>query len=300
MYRNIAFRMLFAAPLFVASQAMADVSMDFDIVTNQFSKPSMNFVFKDGKFVWDRKPVTTGFRASGDISREWEWLPTVALAPNGKGGKPLQGIMPSSRRWSHADSITFPANFLAAYQDNYAGHCAKHGGSEKKIFSGLTTSFTFIRYYHERNRPPEVGSEVGNKKIARTVTMPMTVVCGAMPKRVPGVAFKVEQVKLYTIPASPKCGKPVRLIAEFHTNKAGKVNFTLHRHDGEKQNASVDVGPAGDGFAKRWSKEYVYKSDIERSYKVSVKGQDLPAQWVAIRVNCGAKSDHGVAENLVQ
>ena len=300
MFRNTVIGVLFAAPLFAASHAMADVSMDFDIVTNQFSRPSMSFVYKDGKYVWDKKSVTTGFRASGEISREWQWLPEVTLVPNGKGGKALKGTMPSSRKWSHSDAITFPTSFLAAYQASFAGYCAKNGSSEKKTFDGLTATLTFIRYYNEKGKLQEVGSADANKQVTRTVTMPMTVACGAMPKRVPGVAFKVEQVKLYTIPASPKCGKPVRLVAEFHTNKAGKVNFTLHRHDGEKQNASVDVGAVSGGFAKRWSKEYVYKSDIERSYKVSVKGQDLPAQWVAIKVNCGAKSDHGSAEELVQ
>jgi hypothetical protein len=89
--------------------------------------------------------------------------------------------------------------------------------------------------------------------------MPMTVSCGPIPKRVPNDPLKVTELKLYTSPAKPVCGKPFRLVAEFHTNKPGKVNFTLHRHDGEKQNASVEVGAVKGGFAKRWWKEYVYK-----------------------------------------
>lgn len=290
---------VFAAGL-LASQAQAAVTMDFDIVTNQFSAPAMAFEFKDGKFVWDRQPVTTGFRASGSASREWEWFTQVALVPNGKGGKALTGTMPTARNWSHSDSITFPASFLAAYQSNFASYCSKNGGPEKKVFGGLSASFTFIRKYYAKDTVPEVGSDAGIKQINKVVSMPMTVVCGAMPKRVPASAPAVTQLKLYTSPAVPTCGRPVRLIAEFHTNKAGRVNFTLVRHDGERQNASVDVGPAGGGFAKRWSKQYVYNTDMERSYSISVKGQELPAQWVTVKVNCGARTDFDRPDALTE
>ncbi|MFN4142416.1 hypothetical protein [Aestuariivirga sp.] len=286
-----------AAGMIAAAPAHA-ASLDFDILTNQFSKPAMHFDYKDGKFVWDRKPITTGFRARGSIDRGYEWDQYVTLAPNGKGGKPLSGRMPyKDRSFTHADSITFPASFLAAYTAGFAKFCARNAGPEKKVSHDLSATFTFIRGYHPRNEPPEVGGS-GGLKVTKAVTMPMSVSCAAIPKRVPSEALKVTELKLYTSPATPRCGKPFRLVAEFHTNKPGKVNFTLHRHDGERQNASVEVGQVQGGFAKRWFKDYLYNKSIERSYKVSVKGQELPAQWVPVKVDCGAKDEQKPADAL--
>jgi hypothetical protein len=288
MLRTFASLAIAAGTCLAAMPAQA-ASLDFDIVTNQFAKPAMNFDYKDGKFVWDRKAVTTGFRASGSISRDYVWAQDVALVPNGKGGKVLNGTMPTKRDWSHSDSITFPASFLSAYTGNFAGFCAKNAQPGKKVVRDLTATFTFIRYYTKKGEVLEAESSKGAKQVTRVVTMPMTVSCAAMPSRVPSEPLKVTELKLYTLPAKPMCGKPVKLIAEFHTNKPGKVNFTLRRHDGEKQNASVEVGETQGGYAKRWSKEYLYSESIERSYTVTVKGQDLPSQWVSVKVNCGAK-----------
>ena len=285
-----AFGMIAAAPVQAAS-------LDFDIVSNPFSKPAMHFDYKDGKFVWDRKPITTSFRASGSIDRGYRWDPQVTLAPNGKGGKTITGTMPGLKgSFSHADTITFPANFLSAYTGQFASLCARKAGPGKTVFD-LSVTFTFIRGYQHRKNPPEVGGG-GGLKVAKAVTMPMTVSCAPIPKRVPNDPLKVTELKLYTSPAKPVCGKPFRLVAEFHTNKPGKVDFTLHRHDGEKQNASVDVGEVKGGFAKRWSKEYTYTKSIARSYKVSVKGQALPAQWVPVRITCGAKDDQTTTDSL--
>lgn len=293
------------APLAVAALGIITVtpaqaaSLDFDIVSNTFSKPSMHFDYKDGKFVWDRKPITTSFRASGAIDKGYRWAMEVTLAPNAKGGKAISGTMPyKDRRFTHSDSITFPASFLSAYTGQFASFCARNAGPQTKVFDNLSVTFTFIRsYYAEiRNTEPEVGSHYS--KVTKAVTMPVTVSCGAIPKRVPNDPLKVTELKLYTSPAMPVCGKPFRLVAEFHTNKPGKVNFTLHRHDGEKQNASVEVGEVKGGFAKRWSKEYVYTKSVERSYKVTVKGQELPAQWVPVKLTCGAKDDQTPADAL--
>jgi hypothetical protein len=69
----------------IAASPVQAASLDFDIVSNQFSKPSMHFDYKDGKFVWDRKPITTAFRASGSIDRGYRWDPQVTLAPERQG-----------------------------------------------------------------------------------------------------------------------------------------------------------------------------------------------------------------------
>lgn len=298
MFRTIA---PFAVAAFgmIAATPVQAASLDFDIVSNQFSKPAMHFDYKDGKFVWDRKPITTAFRASGSIEKGYKWISEVTLAPNAKGGKAISGTMPyKDRRFTHSDSITFPASFLSAYTGQFAKFCARNAGPQTKVFDKLSVTFTFIRSYYpgRGNTEPEVGSDY--PKVTKAVTMPMTVSCGPIPKRVPNDPLKVTELKLYTSPAKPVCGKPFRLVAEFHTNKPGKVNFTLHRHDGEKQNASVEVGEVKGGFAKRWSKEYTYTKSIERSYKVSVKNQELPAQWVPVKITCGAKDDQTTAGSL--
>jgi hypothetical protein len=296
MFRTFALLAVAAFGMIAATPAQA-ASLDFDIVSNQFSKPSMHFDYKDGKFVWDRKPITTSFRASGSIDRGYRWDQYVTLAPNGKGGKPLSGTMPGEKgSFSHADTITFPASFLSAYTGQFASFCASKAGPEKKVFDKSVT-FTFIRGYYHRKELPEVGGG-GGLQVTKAVTTPMAVSCGAIPKRVPNDPLKVTELKLYTSPAKPVCGKPFRLVAEFHTNKPGKVSFTLHRHDGEKQNASVEVGEVKGGFAKRWWKEYVYTKSIERSYKVTIKGQDLPAQWVPVKLTCGAKDVQKPADTL--
>jgi hypothetical protein len=298
MFRKIAPLAVAALGIIAASPAQA-ASLDFDIVSNQFSKPAMHFDYKDGKFVWDRKPITTAFRASGSIEKGYKWTMQVTLVPNAKGGKAISGTMPyKNRSFTHSDSITFPASFLSAYTNQFANFCARNAEPQTKVFDGLSVTFTFIRSYYAggRNTEPEVGSD--DLKVTKAVTMPMTVSCGAIPKRVPSDPLKVTELKLYTSPPKPVCGKPFRLVAEFHTNKPGKVSFTLHRHDGEKQNASVEVGEVKGGFAKRWWKEYVYTKSVERSYKVTVKGQELPAQWVPVKLTCGAKDDQKPADAL--
>jgi hypothetical protein len=299
MYRALAPIAAAAAFVTIAAAPAHAASLDFDIVTNQFAKPAMHFDYKDGKFVWDRKPITTAFRASGSIERGYRWNTAVTLAPNAKGGKAMSGAMPyKDRNFTHSDSITFPASFLSAYTGQFAKFCARNAGPQTKVFDNLSVTFTFIRSYYEGGYTSE--SEVGrvDPRVTKAVTMPMTVSCGPIPKRVPSDPLKVTEVKLYTSPAKPQCGKPFRLVAEFHTNKAGKVNFTLHRHDGLKQNAAIEVGEVKGGFAKRWFKEYTTTSSIERSYKISVKGQELAAQWLPVTVTCGAKDTGKPADAL--
>lgn len=295
MFRTFAAVSTLAAAAMLAASPSQAASLDFDIVTNQFSKPAMHFDYKDGKFVWDRKPVTTGFKARGSIDRGYAWLKAVTLVPNGKGGKPLSGAMPTERNWSHSGSITFPASFLSAYAANFSAICAKNAQPGKKVVKDLSATLTLIRYSTKTS--PFAENLYGPKATAVT-TMPVAVSCAALPARVPSDPVKVTELKLYTSPAKPLCGKPVRLIAEFHTDKPGKVNFTLNRHDGEKQNASIEVGEVQGGYAKRWFKEYLYTKPIERSYSVTVKGQQLPAQWVPIKIECGAKDTQHQPEVL--
>ena len=91
--------------------------------------------------------------------------------------------------------------------------------------------------------------------------LPIKVVCQAKQPKRAKIDLKVSKLKLYTIPARPKCGQPVRLVTEIHTNKPGKVNFMLFRHDGAKQAASLKTG---NGYAKRWAKTYTFNKTTKR------------------------------------
>jgi hypothetical protein len=104
--------------------------------------------------------------------------------------------------------------------------------------------------------------------------------------------LKVTELKLYTVPANPKCGEPVNLITEIHTNKPGKVEFQLFRRDGEKQEASLVTEKVSGGYAKRWAKKYKYDQSIRREYLVVVRGHEFSSQWVPVDVKCGAQTDN--------
>jgi hypothetical protein len=175
--------------------------------------------------------------------------------------------------------------FLSPFKNDAKALCDVFGG-EKKTVRAMEIG---LRLWAEStNGGPSVKG-----------ILPVSVVCmpkkaptsaGEPPPRVP-VALKVTEVKLYTSPAKPVCGKRVRLIAEFHTNKAGKVDFTLHRRDGEKQAASIAVDKTAGGYAKRWFKDYVYDQSITREYKIVVNGQTVSTGWVPVAVKCGAGAD---------
>lgn len=96
----------------------------------------------------------------------------------------------------------------------------------------------------------------------------------------------VSKIELYTQPAEPVCGEPVRIVAEIHTTKPGKVNFTLHRREGRAQSASLTTNETADGYVERWSKEYIYRNSIKREYMVVVKDQKFSTKWLPVDVRC--------------
>ncbi len=102
----------------------------------------------------------------------------------------------------------------------------------------------------------------------------------------------VSAINLYTLPEHPVCGKPVRLIAEFHTNKPGKVDFVLHRREGRSQHASLTTQKVDDGYAERWSREYVYKNSVRREYMIVVKNEKFSTRWIPVEVKCSASGQH--------
>ncbi len=99
-------------------------------------------------------------------------------------------------------------------------------------------------------------------------------------------SLQISEVKIFTLPANPVCGKPVRLVTEIFTNEPGTVEFTLHRRIGRKQKASLTTDRVGDGYAKRWHKHFVYTHSITREYMVVVKGHDYETSWIPVDVSC--------------
>ena len=137
--------------------------------------------------------------------------------------------------------------------------------------------------------------------LALSVALPFGAT-GALGKEgnATGGMLGVSEVRLYTLPAQPICGKPVRLIAEIHTTKPGKVNFVLHRREGRSQNASLTTQKDEDGYAERWSREYVYKYSVRREYRIVVKDEKFSTNWVPVEVTCSASGQHKGIASLIR
>ncbi len=106
------------------------------------------------------------------------------------------------------------------------------------------------------------------------------------PRKGPLFGLKLKEVKLYSVPARPQCGKPVKMIAEFYTNKPGKIDFFYIRGDGEKQKASVKTVSGAKGIMKSWSKTYKFNATENRKYRIHVKDHKTATKWVSLKVNC--------------
>lgn len=109
----------------------------------------------------------------------------------------------------------------------------------------------------------------------------------------------VSKIDLYTQPTEPVCGEPVEIVAEIHTTKPGKVEFTLHRREGRTQSASLTTHETADGYVERWSKEYVYRNSVKREYMVAVKGQKFSTSWVPVDVKCTVLGEQKGLSSLI-
>lgn len=290
--------LLAAGAAIFASPALASPTINFSIQTNQFATPTMEFKHQGGKYVWDQKAISTAFSASANTNnnglRFYGDLYIKSHGPDGSAS--FTGHVPENvKTWSLQGPITFPVNFLKTYQSNFASYCESHGGSAKVVKSGLTILFSALQEYGDKlsgQNVPEVQEGAGSNPgpfASRSVTMPVTVVCG--PKAKPA-APKVSllQLKLYTIPARPVCGKPVVVMAEFFLNYPGPYNFKYFRDNGDHQNATVTAAsavPAGQNFyMQRWSKTYTFTKTENRKYRIVPQGSPLTTDWVDVSVHC--------------
>lgn len=284
-----------AALMLAIMPALSDMAeakmkeMKFHVVQNEFSDlPAMEMKHEAGKWVWANKSQNFNIQVKVKLRA------VANKFSNGAIKLPDTGMelwrMPTNYATNNLetlDTVTIGKQYLTPLQGKAAALCSVFGGEAKTI----------------RDMPiaAELSVSQSTDVHRKNGAMPIKVVC--QPKkeaqRVP-VEFKVSDVKLYTIPARPKCGKPVNLVAEFHANKAGKVDFQLFRRDGNKQFASVNIDKAGSGYAKRWSKTYNFSKSSRHEYMVVVKGHPFSVGWVPVEVNCGVKADQVQADALVQ
>jgi len=162
--------------------------------------------------------------------------------------------------------------------------CASHDGpGEKRVDTTIPLQMK-VTYLSTNQFAPGTGLD----SFAREGSVPATIVCEAKPKSPPKVSLM--QLKLYTIPARPVCGKPVVVMAEFFVNYPGPYNFKYFRDNGDHQDTSVTaasaVPVAQNLYMQRWSRTYTFTRTENRKYRIVPQGSPLTTDWVDVSVHC--------------
>ncbi|MCB1385459.1 MAG: hypothetical protein KDJ80_05920 [Nitratireductor sp.] len=268
-----------ALPALVAgTAAQANIKeMKFHQVNNAFEDvPYMNMEFKNGKWVWtsQSKSFNTRIKIYFKASRKVH-AAHVILSDTGMTLWQLPAGY-ETKKFEQLHTASLGKTTLTKLQGKAAAVCDVFGGSQKVVHDMELPMMMAI----SENAPGDSAQKNG-KFVVRAV-------CQAKPnnpQRVP-TELKVSQIKLYTIPAQPQCGKPVHLVTEIWTTKPGDVPFVLERHDGASQNASVTTTKVNGGYVKRWSKEYTFKESTDRRYRIVARNQAIASQWVPIKLTC--------------
>jgi hypothetical protein len=164
--------------------------------------------------------------------------------------------------------------------------CASHQGPGEKTVN-TTIPLEMVVTYHSTN---VFAPGHGQQSFTREGSVPATIVCEApvTPKSPPKVSLM--QLKLYTIPARPVCGKPVVVMAEFFVNYPGPYNFKYFRDNGDHQDTSVTaasaVPVAQNLYMQRWSRTYTFTKTENRKYRIIPQGSPLTTDWVDVSVHC--------------
>ena len=245
----------------------------FHIVTGQYENlPAMNMKFSGGKWIWSNK--NDHFKPRLKVFYKANRQSAAVLNVQGIGrvwGTPANYY---TRKYEKLITLGIGKTQLSQVTNKASALCDVFGGSKKTV--------------RDMNLSAElrVSDEFGNGGQKNGI-FPVKVVCQAKPapSRQP-VALKLTDLKLYTIPSKPKCGKPVKMVAEFHSNKPGKIEFIYYRGDGENQKASVTTSKGGKGSVKRWAKSYQFNKTTIRKYKVVAVGHNASTQWVPLHVRC--------------
>lgn len=200
---------------------------------------------------------------------------------NGSAHGLRRDISDKDKVWGNAN-LQMTRAHLAPIEKLGEDLCSGHQGpGQKKV--DTTIPLTMIVGYFDNS-----ANGVGGSSFAREGSVPATIVCEAPPKAPPKVSLM--QLKLYTIPARPVCGKPVVVMAEFFVNYPGSLRFQYWRDNGDHQNASVTAAsavPAGQHlYMQRWSKTYTFTKSEKRRYRIVPQGSALTTDWVDIDVHC--------------
>jgi len=267
-----------AMPLTAAHAGITELK--FHVVQDQFAQmPTLTMRHDGEKWVWDNKGENFNIKVKVSIESRGNKFSGASIHVHNANMNLWQ--MPSgykTRDFETLDTVVVGKPMLTKFQGDAANLCSVFGGEKKSVRDLDAAAVLSVNY--------------NTDLVTKNGILPLKVVCMPVePRRVP-VALEVTQLKLYTIPARPRCGQPVKLITEIRTNKPGKVEFQLTRRDGEKQMASLTTDRVEGGYAARWAKTYKYEQSIRREYMVIVKGQPVSSDWVAVDVKCGAKEDH--------
>lgn len=285
--------MVLSSP-FLASETLAKVkSVKHHFVQNQFEDyPVMEMKYQTGRWNWVNKGKTFKPHVKIYFKSTTKVDEAKLYVERGKFG--LWSLPAGYRTKNYEKLITVSiGKTVLSKQLGLAQSVCRSSGGPKKVVKDLAVNTTFYA-----SDILGGGASADTKAIRKP--MIMKIVCHA---KIPNAntesaghssfKFKVTKARLYTVPARPVCGKPVKLVAEFHANRPGKANFTLIRGDGEKQNASVTIGRSGKGFAKRWAKTYKFNETANRKYMVIVNGHEQSTNWVPFKVRC--KVSNGLA-----
>ncbi len=259
--------------------------MKFHIVQGAYENlPVLEMKYSSGSWQWVNKSTTFKPRLKVYFKANAKSRSIVRLDDYGIIWKMPENYFTKS----HEELVTlgFGKTILSSFKNKAVALCDVFGGSNKVVRD--MTLGTSMQVYREKSAESKY----------KDGTFPMKVVCRAKPDgptRNPQTSsseqqkknLKLTKLKLYTIPAKPVCGKPVKLVGEFHTNMPGKIEFKLFRGDGAKQNASVVTTKTSSGYAKRWAKTYKFNETTFRKYMIVAMGHPASTDWKHIKVHCG-------------
>lgn len=266
---------LLSSPFAVTEAAAKLKEAKFHIVQGAYENlPAMEMKFSGGKWVWSNKSDHFKPRLKVYFKASRQSAAVLNVQDIGKvWGMPANYY---TRKYEKLITLGIGKAQLSGAQNKAVALCDVFGGS-KKVVRDMNLPATLV-----------VADQYGVGG-QRSGSFPVKVVCQAKPDptRNP-VSMNLTKLKLYTIPAQPKCGKPVKLVGEFHTNKPGKVDFVLFRGDGANQKASVTTSKGGSGYVKRWAKTYTFKKTTIRKYMIVPVGHKKSTPWVPVHVRCDA------------
>lgn len=286
--------LVLSSPL-AASEASAKIKdLKFHFVQGPYEDyPVYEMKFQSGKWKWVNKGKSFkprakyAFKVTGRASGDWS---QVTLHIEGKyidTSAKLKG-----KNQSALFTTKIGSDILKKKEAAARGACSAYGGS-KKVIKDMGITGKLVAAHG--------GSGGANSSTARTATLIAKVVC--LPKTATSGTSSnsstkgpiIASLKLYSIPAKPKCGKPVTMVVDFQTFNQGKIDFLYHRDDGKKQKASVVSQKTGKYFTARWMKTYTFNKSTDRKYAVLVKKQNKSTQWVPLKVTCTKTSTGGKA-----